>query len=593
VKGMFKTNTDRLDYSTMLLPPVGYKTSFAVGTTYSLDLETLISMCITLGLKEDIDSKLSGSPICMLEALRQVSDKMLIFCEAGQIMAPDKQNKLFPFLENSVVTVNVNKNKSFHPKVWLTKYENENEADHYRLLVLSRNLTFDHSWDVAVCLDGRKTERVQAKSRPLCDFLSYLLTRIDSSFDKMRLKKKSLKKLCAELSQVEFNLNHKNFYDFQFIPLGIDERYNKEATGLFNSTYHGLFVISPFLSKGIMERLRTLQLTNAEKVLVTRKSELPKLSKDFLEDYATYTLKDEVIDGEDRLEEEGKSRKQDIHAKIYLKCKYSDSELYLGSANASEKAFHGNIEFLLKLYTKNRYLNVASLKNDLFGSDEKLNPFTRVNPQEYVVEDSDAVQEELQKAIKTFCRAKVAAEISEGYTLTLKVDKLKTDLLKDLTLYINPIMITKKELVRETIVFQNLQLSQLSEFYVLTAVKREQELSRVVKIPTNGITDERDSNIFNSIVASKEGFIQYISFLLGEDYLLTFIEDFASKDSAYKFLSFSGLDTPVLYEKMLKTAATNPDKLREIKKVMEMISDRDIIPQEFYELYQSFEKAVL
>jgi len=590
---MFKTNTDRLDYSTMLLPPVGYQTAFAVGTTYSLDLETLVSMCITLGLKEDIDSKLSGSPIYLLEALRQAVDKLLIFCEAGQIKVPEKQNKLFPFLENSLVTVNVNKNKSFHPKVWLIKFEKENEADLYRLIVLSRNLTFDHSWDAAVCLDGWKTDQVQAKSRPLCDFLSYLHNRTDSSYDKMRVKKRSLKKLCAELSQVEFTLNHKYFSDYQFIPLGIDEKYNKEATGLFNSTYHGLFVISPFLSKGIMERLRTLQLTNAEKFLVTRKSELPKLSKDFLEDFATYTLKDEVIDGEDRLEEEGESRKQDIHAKIYLKCKYSNSELYLGSANASEKAFNGNIEFLLKLYTKNRYLNVASLKKDLFGSDEKLNPFARVNPQEYVVEDGDAVQEELQKAIKAFCRAKVAAEISEGYTLTLKVERFKTDLIKHFDLYINPIMIAKKELVGEIVVFQNLQLSQLSEFYVLTAVKGEQELSRVVKIPTAGITDERDSSIFNSVVANQEGFIQYISFLLGEDYLLTFIEDFAQKGNGYKFLTQSGPDTPVLYEKMLKAAATNPDKLREIKKVMEMITDQDIIPEEFYALYRSFERAVL
>lgn len=125
MRWMFKVNSDRLDYSEMLIPPVGYKTAFAVGTSYSLDLETLISVSIALGLNEDIDSKLSDSPIYLLEALRKVSDKMLIFCEAGQIKAPATQNKLFPFLENSVVTVNAKKDRSFHPKVWIVKYEND------------------------------------------------------------------------------------------------------------------------------------------------------------------------------------------------------------------------------------------------------------------------------------------------------------------------------------------------------------------------------------------------------------------------------------------------------------------------------------
>ena len=140
---MLKANSDRLDYSEMLIPPVGYKTAFAIGTTYSLDLEALIGVSISLGLNEDIDSKLSDSPIYLLEALRKVTDKMLVFCEAGQIKAPATQNKLFPFLENSVVMVNAKNDKSFHPKVWLVKYENDSAEVVYRILVLSRNLT---SW---------------------------------------------------------------------------------------------------------------------------------------------------------------------------------------------------------------------------------------------------------------------------------------------------------------------------------------------------------------------------------------------------------------------------------------------------------------
>ena len=45
----------------------------------------------------------------------------------------------------------------------------------YRLLVLSRNLTFDRSWDVALALDGELLpRRTVANSRPLSDFVAAL-----------------------------------------------------------------------------------------------------------------------------------------------------------------------------------------------------------------------------------------------------------------------------------------------------------------------------------------------------------------------------------------------------------------------------------
>lgn len=52
---MFKTNDtrSRVNYGNILLPPEGYTLNFAVGTTYSLDLEALTAVCLSLGLAED------------------------------------------------------------------------------------------------------------------------------------------------------------------------------------------------------------------------------------------------------------------------------------------------------------------------------------------------------------------------------------------------------------------------------------------------------------------------------------------------------------------------------------------------------------
>ena len=49
---MLNPNQDRLDYGQVLTPPVGFRLDFAVGTTYSLDLDALVGACIALGLSE-------------------------------------------------------------------------------------------------------------------------------------------------------------------------------------------------------------------------------------------------------------------------------------------------------------------------------------------------------------------------------------------------------------------------------------------------------------------------------------------------------------------------------------------------------------
>ena len=85
---MLNPNNDRLDYGQVLAPPDGYTLDFAIGTTYSLDLDALVGACIALGLSEETDSDLMKNPICLLEALRATGDKVALFCEGGQIHTP-------------------------------------------------------------------------------------------------------------------------------------------------------------------------------------------------------------------------------------------------------------------------------------------------------------------------------------------------------------------------------------------------------------------------------------------------------------------------------------------------------------------------
>ena len=113
---MFDTAHNRLSYSELLQPELGYKLDFAVGLTYSLDLEALLGIPVSLGLLDEADSELMRSPFYLLEAIRKSSDSLAIFCNAGGIALPQKIQSIYSLLENSVFEIKLSNRQNFHLK---------------------------------------------------------------------------------------------------------------------------------------------------------------------------------------------------------------------------------------------------------------------------------------------------------------------------------------------------------------------------------------------------------------------------------------------------------------------------------------------
>src|SRR5690554_7042728 len=93
------------------------------------------------GNREDI----LRDPIAVLEALRQSTDKLAIFCQQGRISVPREDTGLYSYLEGIVNDVQPEGEGVFHPKVWLLRFTAEDRNTFYRFLCLSRNLIFDNS----------------------------------------------------------------------------------------------------------------------------------------------------------------------------------------------------------------------------------------------------------------------------------------------------------------------------------------------------------------------------------------------------------------------------------------------------------------
>ena len=606
---MLNPNNDRLDYGQILAPPAGYNLDFAVGTTYSLNLDALVGASLALGLSEETDSELMNNPVCLLEALRSTGDNVALFCEGGQIHMPNRVTPLYILLEKMVFSVMTSKKRgisgypSFHPKFWLIRYKNNNDSLRYRVIVLSRNLTFDRSWDIAYYMDGHVTEDTTDKNEPVCDFLRYLAAQLPNT-ESGKDKARKIRALIRELPNVIFEPAEKAFYDYEFIPNGVRRAsggvYQFDETDLFKDTFHEILIISPFLSGGVIrdfnDRNTRSLINDARYMLITREMSLGRLKPEDVSHFQIYTMRDAVIDGETAISDESQEiQKQDIHAKIYMIRKYSSSDLYLGSLNASHNAVYGNIEFMIRLRSKRRYLELDKLAASLFGTekDGSDNPFQEVTLQTAIIEEEDEPAKALDAVVKEINRSNPSAvvypEDEEYYSASVHFEACDT---KGYQISIRPLLSRRTEEFSRDVLFTRLTITQLSEFYVIGVSDGEQTVERILIIPTDGLPDDREKQVISSVVNDRDCFYRYIAFLLGDDSILSMLEINNAGVEADDTMSRQVYHVPALYEKMLQTAAVNPEKFKGIEYLMKTISEDGIIPEDFKKLYETFKKAV-
>lgn len=624
---MLNPNNNRLDYGDILSPPPGYLLSFAIGTTYSLDLDALTGASLALGLSEETDSDLMKNPICLLEALQLTGDKVALFCEAGQIHLPNRVSSLYMLLEKMVYQVKTEKTPAingypaFHPKVWLLRYENKG-AYLYRFAVMSRNLTFDRSWDVTFCMDGKVTGKPTAKNAPLQDFVTYLLGQLNTGRKTPDRRKKIgiMTEIRDQLASVQFQLDDRAFADFSFLPTGIpksaggnwsiadtrlfrgfvrDER-TENVCGGQNDGLHEIFVMSPFVSDGVILYFnnRSRYIKDARLMLFTRTMSLPRLKPEHCDRFAIYALRDAVTFGESTISEESNTpvQKQDIHAKLYMTRKGSDSDLYLGSLNATHNAVFGNIEFMICLHGKNRNINMDILTRDLFCGQEggPDDPFERIRIDETGTDEEDA-QNDLDRFVKMICRLNPSAVVrpaGEFYDVNLSFGGRK-DSFEDVQINVWPLLTKKKQPFAREMLFTSLNIMDLSEFYGIEVTDGKRTVSRIIKVPTTGMPENREREVITSVVSDKACFYRYIAFLLGDSFILTALETGESGTGSNSRNDHGTADMlPALYEKMLRTAASDPDRFRQIDALMRSISKDGIIPDDFARVYEIFRKAV-
>ena len=236
-----------------LRPPPGYRLGHAIATTYTLDLIALLTapLAFTFFDWEDKEGRPSADPLALLEAVRRHARKLHVFCHGGAIHVPKGGQVLLAHLEACVVEVAAPRGGVFHPKVWVLRYEPHDDAAGpvcYRLLVGTRNLTFDRSWDTLLRLDGELVDRKNAiaQNHPLADFVAALPGL--AVHGAPEAAERAAETLAGELRRVRWELPDK-VDELEFLAMGIGQPIWPFDVG------RKCLVMAPFVDSWFLERV--------------------------------------------------------------------------------------------------------------------------------------------------------------------------------------------------------------------------------------------------------------------------------------------------------------------------------------------------
>lgn len=337
-----------------LRPPAGFSLDRAVATTFTLDLETALTVPLAFAgfrLDEQPD------PIEVMESLRGMSDRIDIFCQAGAIGASRWPSDLLALLEDVVHPVQrPRRGHIFHPKTWVLRFRGQAQEPAYRLLVLSRNLTADRSWDTILWLDGTRGGRINHGNAPLVRFVRALRGLAVTPLSPGRHA--VLTELAEELRRVEWELPN-GVREVRFHPIGL--RYSRRFPVEEHFRGYRKLVISPFVRKGAIRRIFQRRAGHTE-VLISRGAELKALPTDVLDNVDVFELDPTAslaVDFDDG--ETNQSFLTQLHAKVFAVERDKRAHLFVGSANATDAGLSQNVEFLCELVGAAKTLGVDAL----------------------------------------------------------------------------------------------------------------------------------------------------------------------------------------------------------------------------------------
>lgn len=644
----------------MIRAPAGYRLDFAVLTTYTLDLEVLLALPLsTLAHPDGGLEELLAEPLKLYQAIQQAGDRVHAFVDAAGIGVPRRARPLYSMLESSVHAVRAPNGGAFHPKVWVARFAASDDTEaadvRLRVVVLSRNLTFDRSWDVALTSEAAPRSRRATASRPLGDLLRALPELAVGGVPRSVAER--VRELADQAARCAFPAPDGFDSPVTFHALGLSPR---RRTWRPPSSGNRTLAMAPFVNRTGLDAVRGM--SGGERILVSRQDELDKLSEDALAEWhQVFVLADaaqgEPEDPEDR--EDGASdggadpddgasdggadpegdpghvrpaatrtagdhaapaaandpgaRPSGLHAKMFAVEHGWDVTWHVGSANLTAAAFGGdNVEMMASVTGKkgrkggatgqgiDRFLYGGSGKDD--GFEKLCEPYRRTEPADEDPEDVTAARkrlEETRDALVNLVNAGLrvtCASSDELWTLTVAGGAGLPA--TDVEVAAWPVSVAEDQArpMEETPRWP-LPVHRLTAFIAFrlrVPVKGVDDVRMTLRLPATGMPADRVHRILRNLLDSPEKFLAFLRALLGGlDAVAAWAQDGAgTRDPADWGI---GTSRETLLEDLVRTASGDPDRLKPVRRLIEDLrktKGRRIVPDDLFAVWTAVEKAL-
>ena len=608
-----------------LRPPQDYDVDVAIGTTFSLDLMTLLGVPLAFALFdwEDDQGRINPDPTALLEAGRRYAGRTHLFCQEGRIYLPSQRSPLLFQLESVIHEVRPPQEQGvFHPKVWILRFvpRTEDQPERYRLLCSSRNLTFDRSWDTLLVLEGELTDRELpiANNHPLGDFVRALPAMMTTPpSDDLR---KMIARVHQELRRVRFKVPE-GFDEVQFQVLGLPD----SEGWWFDPHPSQVLAVAPFVDWTFLNRL-----TNSNPLsctLISRLEQLQELKPSLLKDcrkvYYLDPSADEPMPDEDEGEESSVATTatdaarvdeelSGLHAKLYIADYGWNSSVWTGSANATEAALSRNIEFLVRLTGKKSVCGVDAFLARTKGQTcfaDMLQEFNSDKEPKAVDEDIRRAEKMADRARQAIARLGLAAIVThldgESYDVEVAseqgIQKASKKLQIELTCW--PVTVQERNghpaeglLNGGRLRFSQLSFESLTSFFAFhvkaTVGKSSHEVRFVLNLPVKGMPPDRSERMLRVILHNRSQIWRMLFLLLANsssDILMSFAKVIPRGPGDETQEGFSSLGELALLEPLLKTLEQNPKSLERVARLVDDLckteGGSDLFPPGFLQVW--------
>lgn len=608
-----------------LQPPADYRLDWAVGTTYTLDLTALLTAPVAFAFSDwqDSDGRPTAEPLALLKAVREYADRICIFCQAGKIHVPSAYQPLLANLEGSIVEASAPRGGRFHPKVWFLRFVSSEESMSvkYRVLCLSRNMTFDRSWDTVLCLEGTLQDRTNAFSRnqSLGQFVAALP---EMSNRKLAVVwKKRLHQLAIEIRRVEFEVPDP-FEELQFWPIGL----SASEPWPFPSRIQRLLVVSPFVDDRLVGDLAAWK---APMSLVSRPESLSRLQPESLALFQDVWILDDAAAPEASDAEESADKSScdaqgsasnnremplsGLHAKVYVADNGHSASVFTGSANATYAAFYQNVEFMVELSGKKSKCGVEAILGTPDGEEKhqvaRLSDLLRKFSANDASDDTDSAADIFERLVDRIARDLAALNPvafvetvpeADCFSVTLQTtSKSKLPSGQDCRFRVRPISQAGTQLFDVDLTgpqwarIPSLSLLGLTAFFVFEVESSDHKLKRqfVLNIPLEGAPEGRRDAVLRHLLSDQSRVLRFLLLLLSDggpndlSRLFTSPTNHKVEDGA-----LGSLFSASLFESLVQTLDRNPERLDHISAVISDLRQtpegRKLLPDELDAIWE-------